>query len=124
MCRLRGLLPCAAACWAVLAAGANEVDATSEFATVVTYRLGQLRLLMAAEIDAQQQPQQGEPPPPQTYVEMKTYGYAAAAAAVTLSVAACCQLRSWGVSLCVKAWDIFSHIYSNWQPYAGIGAAV
>lgn len=37
---------------------------------MVTYRLGQLRLLMAAEIDAQQQ----QPGGGSAYVEMKTYG--------------------------------------------------
>lgn len=49
------------------------MDASSEFGIVVTYRLGRLRLLMAAEIDGQQPggapgPEGGEP-----YVEMKTY---------------------------------------------------
>ena len=48
------------------------MDATSEFGIVVTYRLGRLRLLMAAEIDAQQPG--GQPGPSGThYVEMKTY---------------------------------------------------
>lgn len=54
--------------------GSADVDSTSEFGIVVTYRLGRLRLLMAAEIDAQQQqqqPQGGQLP----YVEMKTYRY-------------------------------------------------
>jgi hypothetical protein len=54
-------------------AGSSHVDATSEFAAVVTHRLGRLRLLMAAEIDAQQPG--GEPGPEggAPYVEMKTY---------------------------------------------------
>lgn len=53
--------------------GGGRVDATSEFGIVVTYRLGQLRMLMAAEIDAQQP---GGAPGPEggvPYVEMKTY---------------------------------------------------
>jgi hypothetical protein len=60
------------------------VDATSEFATVVRYKLGRHRVVMAAEIDAaaaptggagapgQQQQQQQQEQRPQ-YVELKCY---------------------------------------------------
>lgn len=54
-------------------AGAEHVDATSEFGIVVAYDLGGLKVLMAAEIDAQKPG--GEPGPEGglPYVEMKTY---------------------------------------------------
>ncbi len=75
-----------------LSGDGEEVDATSEFATVVRYKLGRHRIVMAAEIDAEapQQPEaaasaaaaggegagaeakEGKQPPPQ-YVEMKCY---------------------------------------------------
>lgn len=55
-----------------LHSGHSHVDATSEFAVVVKYQLGQHLLLMAAEVDAVKDegdgPVNGKP-----YVELKTY---------------------------------------------------
>lgn len=70
-------LPCVGS--PVLRAGGGVVDATSEFGIVVTYRLGRLQLLMAAEIDAQQPGGQHGPAGGAPYVEMKTYTYVSAA---------------------------------------------
>eukprot|EP00879_Flechtneria_rotunda_P007322 GHRR01007681.1.p2 GENE.GHRR01007681.1~~GHRR01007681.1.p2 ORF type:complete len:214 (+),score=61.48 GHRR01007681.1:700-1341(+) len=55
-----------------LCTGQEYVDATSEFAVVVQYRLGRHQLVMAAEVDAVTE--QGEGPAGgRPYVEMKTY---------------------------------------------------
>lgn len=53
--------------------GESHVDATSEYGVVVTYRLGRLQVLMAAEVDAQLPGGQDGPTGGQPYVEMKTY---------------------------------------------------
>lgn len=56
-----------------LSPGQSHVDATSEYGVVVTYRLGRLQVLMAAEVDAQLPGGQDGPTGGQPYVEMKTY---------------------------------------------------
>lgn len=52
--------------------GQGHVDATSEFAVLVQYKLGAHSILMAAEVDAMKEegdgPEEGRP-----YVELKTY---------------------------------------------------
>jgi hypothetical protein len=56
-------------------AGEQHVDATSEFASVVQYRLGRHSMLMAAEVDAQAAAKAGGHAAAngRHYVEMKTY---------------------------------------------------
>eukprot|EP00878_Enallax_costatus_P037428 GHUV01042278.1.p1 GENE.GHUV01042278.1~~GHUV01042278.1.p1 ORF type:complete len:214 (+),score=57.23 GHUV01042278.1:345-986(+) len=61
--------------------GQDHVDATSEFAVVVQYQLGQHRVLMAAEVDAMKDDGDG-PVKGRPYVELKTYKIAAHSKAV------------------------------------------
>lgn len=49
------------------------VDATSEFAAVLRYRLGRHRLVMAAEIDCRDPSAASNPQGTDAYMELKTY---------------------------------------------------
>lgn len=55
-----------------MCAGQAHVDATSEFAVLVQYQLGDHHILMAAEVDAMKEEGDG-PVNGRPYVELKTY---------------------------------------------------
>lgn len=97
---------------AVCTNASYPVDATSEYSSVLQLKLGKLRVLMAAEIDACMDMEGRDASPVDTFVELKTVMWVGWLACSTLCLHACTL-----ICLMQHKCRAFSYVCLSWWTF-------